>query len=88
MAATVEQVAQIGGFRLMAIRGDSNYPTGGYAIPVGQYGVVIQAGHSPGYVGQWDGDARKLKLVDSLTGQTEVNGGTDVSAVTVRVLTA
>ena len=89
MAAKVELGGQVSGLQLLTLTGDASYPAGGYPVTVGPNGIVVQAGGSSvGYRGIWDPVTRKMRVIDDLTGQTDVSAGTDLTGVQLRFLIA
>ena len=98
MAATVLEELIARKAKVLTVRGDSSYATGGYAMSgsfldkaqagVGPSGGPIAAGLViPGatIIGDWDETNKKVKFITRATG-AEVAAASDQSAVTVKMM--
>jgi len=89
MAGQIRQEGQVGGFRLLSLLADGDYPLGGYTIPVGPLSVVIPQGVSGGssdqFLGLWDTANRKLRILN-LGNNQEATDHTNLTGVILRVL--
>ena len=73
--------------RILAVTGDTSYPTGGYAV-AGDFPQSGLIGLNDGVgtrIALWDDVNKKVKFIVTATG-AEVAAATDVSASTVRLL--
>lgn len=74
--------------RVVAVRGDSSYATGGYAVSASMFdspGINAVGLNTGSVIALYDAPNKKVKFITASTG-AEVANASDQSAVTVKLL--